>query len=195
MVNIGYVRTSRADQYPENQIRELVAHGIDRNHIFTDEGISGSTPAQERPGFQAMIEFIDLHDVQVLYVYEISRLGRTFYDTIDVVRELEEVRGVIVWSLSPQEGWTQTIDRSMRNLMLSILAWVAERERDNLRERTKAGLQRAKEEGKHLGRPYRDINIKKVREYREKGISWAAISRIMDIPYSTLMRRKEEIEK
>jgi DNA invertase Pin-like site-specific DNA recombinase len=51
-------------------------------------------------------------------------------------------------------------------------------------------LERAKKEGKKLGRPAREINWKEVEKYREKGVSYSAISRILDIPYSTLIRKK-----
>ncbi|MGC8618844.1 MAG: recombinase family protein [Thermoplasmata archaeon] len=73
---------------------------------------------------------------------------------------------------------------------MAIFSWVAEREREMLIERTKNGLERAKKEGKKLGRPAREINWKEVEKYREKGISYSAISRILDIPYPTLIRRK-----
>jgi len=86
------------------------------------------------------------------------------------VRGLEEECGIIVWSLSPKEAWTQTTDRSIGNLMLAIFSWVAERERENLSERTKAGVARARDEGKHIGKPFREINWRKVDEYRAKGI-------------------------
>ena len=72
--------------------------------------------------------------------------------------------------------------------MLSIFSWVADRERENLIERTKLGLARAKAEGKSLGRPQRVIPWKRVRELQDKKISLAAISRILDIPYTTLYR-------
>ena len=88
--------------------------------------------------------------------------------------------GIIVWSLSPKEAWTQTTDGSIRNLMLAIFSWVAERERENLSERTKAGVARARNERKHIGRPFREINWRKVDEYRANGLSWSAVSRVMD---------------
>lgn len=58
---------------------------------------------------------------------------------LDVVRGLEEECGVIVWSLSAKEAWTQATDRSIRNLMLAIFSWVAERERENLSEGRRQG--------------------------------------------------------
>ncbi len=55
--------------------------------------------------------------------------------------------------------------------------------------------QRAREEGKHIGHPFREINWRKVEEYREKGLSWSATSRVMDVPYNTLMRaQKRQLE-
>ncbi len=77
--------------------------------------------------------------------------------------------------------------------MLAIFRWVAERERENLSERTKAGVSRARGEGKHIGRPFREINWRKVEELREKGLSWSAIARVMDVPYPTLVRAKARL--
>jgi len=71
--------------------------------------------------------------------------------------------------------------------MLAIFTWVADRERENLVERTQAGLERARAEGKKLGRPFREIPWKKVDEYLGKGLTLSAVSRLLDIPYSTLV--------
>ena len=59
----------------------------------------------------------------------------------------------------------QTTDRSIRNLMLAIFSWIAERERENLSEWTKSGVARARIEGKYIGRPLREVNCRKVDEY------------------------------
>ena len=192
MIKIGYVRVSREDQNVENQIKVLLDEGLPRESIFVDH-ISGISTMQEREGFARMMQFIKDHTGEpiTLYVFEISRLGRSFLDTLNMVRTLE-VSDVRVWSLSPAESWSRIEDKKLRDLMLSIFSWVADRERENLIERTKLGLARAKAEGIILGRPKRVIPWKRVTELQEKDISLAAISRILDIPYTTLYRHQSQ---
>jgi len=188
MIKIGYVRVSREDQNADNQILLLLDEGLSRDAIYVDH-ISGISTMQEREGFSRMIQFIQEHHGEpiTLYVFEISRLGRSFIETLNMVRTLEE-SGTRVWSLSPAESWSRIDDKKLRDLMLSIFSWVADRERENLIERTKLGIARARAEGTPLGRPKRSIPWKKVRELEEKKISLAAISRMLDIPYTTLYR-------
>ena len=189
MIKIGYVRVSREDQNAENQIQLLLKEGLDRDSIFVDY-VSGISAMEDRDGYTGMREFIkSINDGEAitLYVFEISRLGRSFLETLNTVRNFE-TSGIRVWSLSPAESWSRIEDKKLRDLMLSIFSWVADRERENLIERTKLGLARAKAEGKSLGRPQRVIPWKRVRELQDKKISLAAISRILDIPYTTLYR-------
>jgi putative DNA-invertase from lambdoid prophage Rac len=188
MIKIGYVRVSREDQNAENQILLLLDEGLSRDTIYVDH-ISGISRMQEREGFSRMMQFLQDHHGEpiTLYVFEISRLGRSFIETLNMVRTLEE-SGTRVWSLSPAESWSRIDDKKLRDLMLSIFSWVADRERENLIERTKLGIARARAEGTPLGRPKRSIPWKKVRELEEKKISLAAISRMLDIPYTTLYR-------
>ncbi|MFA6364407.1 recombinase family protein [Methanoregula sp.] len=192
MIKIGYVRVSREDQNVENQIKVLLDEGLPKESIYVDH-ISGISTMQEREGFAKMMQFIKDHTGEpiTLYVFEISRLGRSFLDTLNMVRTLE-VSDVRVWSLSPAESWSRIDDKKLRDLMLSIFSWVADRERENLIERTKLGLARAKAEGIILGRPKRVIPWKRVAELQEKDISLAAISRILDIPYTTLYRHNSQ---
>ncbi len=168
MIKIGYVRVSREDQNAENQIQLLLREGLDRDSIFVDH-ISGISAMEEREGYAGMMDFIkSIHGEEItLYVFEISRLGRSFLETLNTVRNFE-TSGVRVWSLSPAESWSRIEDKKLRDLMLSIFSWVADRERENLIERTKLGLARAKAEGKHLGRPQRVIPWKRVRELQDK---------------------------
>jgi len=70
--------------------------------------------------------------------------------------------------VSKKERWLATTDRSVRNLIMAIFSWIAEREREMLIERTKNGLERAKKEVKRPGRPAKDIEWRKDKEYREK---------------------------
>jgi DNA invertase Pin-like site-specific DNA recombinase len=194
MIKIGYVRVSRDDQNVENQIRLLLDEGLRRESIYVDH-ISGISNMEDREGYTKMMDFIQKNPDQpiTLYVFEISRLGRSFLETLNTVRSLEK-SGIRVWSLSPAESWSRIDDKKLRDLMLSIFSWVADRERENLIERTKLGLARARAEGKHLGRPYRIIPWKRVKELQDKKISLAAISRILDIPYTTLYRHHSQVE-
>ena len=194
MIKIGYVRVSREDQNAENQIKILLEEGLAQDLIYVDH-ISGISTMQDREGFSRMIQFIREHSGEpiTLYVFEISRLGRSFLDTLNMIRSLEE-SGTRVWSLSPAESWSRIDDKSLRDLMLSIFSWVADRERENLIERTKLGIARAKADGVTLGRPRRIIPWKRVQELQEKDIPLAAISRILDIPYTTLYRHNSQRE-
>jgi len=189
--NVAYLRISKKEENVENQ-REAILKFAKEDLVFFQDTISGSVRASERVGFNEMIEYIEKMKPERLYVYEISRLGRSMIETITLIQELE--KRLLVIPVSEKERWLATTDRSVRNLIMAIFSWIAEREREMLIERTKNGLERAKKEGKRLGRPAKDIEWKKVKEYREKGVSYSAISRILDIPYPTLIRRKNLIE-
>ena len=188
--NIAYLRVSKKEENIENQ-REAIKKFANEELIFFEDIISGSTKAEERKGFKEMLEYIEKMRPEKLYVYEISRLGRSMIETISIIQKLE--KSLIVIPVSEKERWLTTTDRSVRNLIMAIFSWVAERERELLIERTKNGIERARKEGKKLGRPAREIDWKKVSDFRNKGISYSAISRILDVPYSTLIRKKSDV--
>jgi len=185
--NIAYLRVSKKEENIENQ-REAIKKFANEDLVFFEDIVSGSTKAEERKGFKEMMEYIEKMRPEKLYVYEISRLGRSMIETISIIQKLEKT--VFIIPVSEKERWLATTDRSVRNLIMAIFSWVAERERELLIERTRNGIERARKEGKKLGRPAREIDWKKVNEYRNKGISYSAISRILDIPYPTLIRKK-----
>lgn len=83
----------------------------------------------------------------------------------------------------------------MRKLVIAVLVWAAERERELLRQRTREGMLRAKLQGKHIGRPRKEIDWKKFQEYRRKGLSLRDCARLLNISYSTLLRRLKEMNK
>ena len=158
----SYVRVSTRKQDVENQRLQIGRFAQERGlslpdeNWFVDDAVSGTIPPLERKGFRDMFEVLQglatedrLKLPRCVLVYEISRLGRTFWEILEAIRALEEYSPII--STSPKESFLQTQDRSMRQLLLSILAWAAEREREVLVQRTIEGVSRAKEEGKHLG--------------------------------------------
>jgi DNA invertase Pin-like site-specific DNA recombinase len=189
---IGYSRVSTRDQDPENQNKILLNSGIPSDYIFIDKGISGTMPAEKRPGFQRAMACLEEHKdtVKFFYVYEISRLGRTTIETVNLIEKLEKM-GVMVWSLSPKESFTQSSDKSVRTLLLMIMSWVAERERENLVERTKLGLDRARSEGKIVGRPKAEIDWSEVDIMREQGKTWEEISKLVGYPIMTIFRARK----
>ena len=189
---IGYTRVSTTDQDPENQIRIIAAEGIPSDYIFVDKGISGTISAEKRPGFQKAMAYINEHkpDVKYLYVYEISRLGRNTLETINLIARLEE-SGVMVWSLSPNEGFTRSSEKGVRQLLIMIMSWMASRERENLSERTKAGIDRARAEGKMIGRPRAELDFAEIDKQRIDGKTWDEIAVALGCNPLTILRARK----
>ena len=98
-----------------------------------------------------MLNLVRTDNVDAVIVYEFSRVGRTFWETLEAIKSIEEFAPLI--SCSPKEIFLQTTDISVRKLMIGILTWVAEREREILIQRTRDGMQRARISGKRIGRP------------------------------------------
>ena len=144
----AYLRVSKNDDVmttanPRLEL-EQAGHRIDYWH---EDTISGSTPALSRPGFSAMLR--NMRDGETLVVSKLDRLGRDAMDVMSTVRSLSarSIR-VIVHSLGGADLTSTT-----GKLLVTMLAAVAEMERDLLVERTRAGVARAKAEGKQIGRP------------------------------------------
>lgn len=194
MTVIGYARISRQDLNIDNQVDLLKEAGA--WPIFQDRGISGAVPPQNRREYQEMIGFIETHNGEpiTLLIYDISRLSRSMAETVHVLDDLDR-RGVVVRSLSPAESFLNVEARDIRRLILIVLAWAAERERANLVERTKAGLARARAEGKVIGRPRKKIDAEEVKRLRSEGISHEQIARRLDCSTSTVYRSLERADR
>lgn len=142
-----YVRVSTAEQTTDNQLLEAQTAGftVQPRHTIA-ETISGSVPASERPGFSKLLDKLDEGDR--LIVTKLDRLGRNTTDVLGTVERLAAM-GVHVHCLA-LKGVDLT--SASGRLHMTVLAAVAQFERDLLIERTHAGLARAKAEGKTLGR-------------------------------------------
>jgi putative DNA-invertase from lambdoid prophage Rac len=151
----AYLRVSTEEQTVMNQKivlqRWALDHGYEILFYFEDSSISGKVTAVRRQGFKEMLDVIKSDSVDAVLVYELSRVGRTFWDTLDAIKAIEQYSPLI--SCSPRETFLQSTEPSIRRLMIGILTWVAEREREMLVQRTKDGMRRAKESGKSIGRP------------------------------------------
>jgi DNA invertase Pin-like site-specific DNA recombinase len=141
MAVVGYARVSTTEQDPQLQLDALEAAGAER--VFTDHA-SGATAA--RPQLTAALDY--LREGDTLTVWRLDRLGRSLRDLIDQVQLLEQ-RGVGLVSITEALDTTTASGR----LTFHIFGALAEFERELIRERTHAGLEAARRQGRTGGRP------------------------------------------
>jgi DNA invertase Pin-like site-specific DNA recombinase len=154
---IAYLRVSTDDQTTENQ-RRIIEARYNVSKWFVEEGVSGTTPAAQRPVMASLLNYVREGDTVV--VVAIDRLGR---NTIDVLTTVEALKAKGVSVVSMREGFDLATPAG--KLMLTMLAAVAELERENIKARQMAGIERARAEGKNLGRK-KDIDDVAVAKWR-----------------------------
>lgn len=186
----AYLRVSTEEQTIQNQRLALEkwaqTHRFQILDFFEDPSVSGKVPAIQRRGFQDMLELVKTAEVDAVLVYELSRVGRTFWDTLDAIKAIEKYAPLI--SCSPRESFLQTTEPSIRKLMISILTWVAEREREMLVQRTKDGMQRARAAGKGIGRPQKLIDKNKLISLLADNQSKIRIAKNLGVSKATLYK-------
>jgi len=144
-----YARVSTFDQEPENQLAELRRYVVSREWSavqYVDKGVSGAK--DRRPALDQLVADARRRKFDVLVCWRLDRLGRNLKHLITLIDELQAV-GVAFVSLA--EGIDATTPAG--KLQMHILGAIAEFERGRIQERVKAGLQRARAQGKRLGRP------------------------------------------
>jgi len=199
----AYLRVSTEDQTVLNQKLAMqkwaINHDFQILEYFEDSAISGKIPAVKRKGFVDMLELIKNETVDAVLIYELSRVGRTFWDTLDAIKAIEAFAPLI--SCSPRESFLQMTEPSVRKLMIGILTWVAEREREMLVQRTKDGISRAKSIGKVVGRPKKELdkdnlirmlalNEPRVQIAKDLGISKATLYKELRVLYQHSQQNK-----
>lgn len=181
----AYLRVSTTDQTTDNQLAEIAASGfsVEPRKVIR-ETISGSVPANQRPGFTALLAKLDEGDI--LVVTKLDRLGRNAMDVRATVEALAGL-GVRVHCLA-LGGMDLTSPAG--KMTMGVIAAVAEFERDLLLERTHTGIARAKAEGKHMGRPatFTPEQAQEVREKLDQGATVAGLAREYNTTRQTIMR-------
>ena len=183
----AYARVSTTGQTTENQIQEIEAAGfhVEPRRIVT-ETISGSTAIAQRRGFSKLMDRLEAGDV--LIVTKLDRLGR---DAIDVSLTVKALAGMGVRVHCLALGGVD-LTSSAGTMTMNVLNAVAQFERDLLIERTQSGLNRAKAEGKTLGRPATLSERQKqaVRDELAAGVSVSALARKLGTSRQTVMRAR-----
>jgi DNA invertase Pin-like site-specific DNA recombinase len=194
----AYIRVSSVEQ-DENVQRDAIGRfasekGIEILGWYVDKGASGVKTFSSRPAAQELLKNLDIAKPDCIIAWSIDRLGRNMLDIMNTVLGLEE-RGVKV--LTIKEDFMHSMDPTLRKLVLSAFAWVAEFERKRIRER----IEEAWRSGKQKGRP-RKIGDREILAYlrRYQGLSLRAIWKIMrsdgkEISYSRLTRRVKKLSQ
>jgi putative DNA-invertase from lambdoid prophage Rac len=186
----GYLRVSTEEQTVLNQ-KIAIRQWADNNNyeildFFEDASISGKVAAIRRPGFNEMMDFVKELHVDAVIVYELSRVGRTFWETLDAVKTVEQFAPLI--SCSPKESFLQTTDTSIRKHMIGILTRVAESEREILIQRTKDGMVRAKQFGKRIGRPKKTLDKDELIVFLSQDVPKRVIAQNLGMSKATLYK-------
>ena len=182
---VGYARVSTEDQDLLRQTFELRGAGCEKIY---QETITGTK--KHRPELDAMLDFIREGDVVV--VCELTRISRSTKDLFSLVEKIEE-KGAKIKSL--KEDWLDTTTAHGK-LLFTMMAGLAQFERDLISERTKSALAAKKAAGVKLGRPRVDDEAleKAVRLYMTKEFEIKEIEQMTKISKSTLYREIDRLK-
>jgi putative DNA-invertase from lambdoid prophage Rac len=182
MATFAYGRVSTKEQTADNQRLEIESAGHAIDYWFSDT-ISGKTSASQRPQFAALLA--QIRNGETLLVSKLDRLGRDAQDVGATVKLLAARKiAVIVLQLGKLD-----LASAAGKMMLTMLAAVAEMERDLLVERTQSGLARAKSEGKTLGRPSKTTTSQRaeiVIKYGQ-GESVSSLARLYEVSRANIL--------
>lgn len=150
----GYARVSSTEQNLDRQIMELQKY-VSRENIITDKASGKDT---EREGYQALKGLFGLREGDTLYITSLDRLSRNKEDIKKELKWFQEkkvrlkILDLPTSLVEIQDGQEWIIDM-VQNILIEVLASIAEQERLTIRKRQREGIEAAKKKGKHLGRP------------------------------------------
>nr|CRY95904.1 hypothetical protein [uncultured prokaryote] len=159
MTVYGYARVSSKEQNLDRQIEALKEYGIEERAIYTDKQ---SGKDFNRKAFKSLVGTDDtmplLHEGDLLVIYSIDRLGRNYTEIQNqwryITKDLKANIKVLDMPLLDTSKHGDDLDSTfISDLVLQILSYVAEKERQNIHARQEQGIRIAKEKGVHMGRP------------------------------------------
>jgi DNA invertase Pin-like site-specific DNA recombinase len=180
---VAYLRVSTDRQTTANQRGEVArlagARGY-RVEVVEEQ----ESAARQRPVLDAVMERARRGEVRAVVVVALDRLDRSHLACMERVAELDRLGCAVI---SVREPWLDTSGPT-RGLLVSIFGWVAEQERRTLIERTKAGIARARREGKRIGRPPAMLprDIEKAKVMRAADAKWKDIGAALGVNADTV---------
>jgi DNA invertase Pin-like site-specific DNA recombinase len=195
MIAAIYARVSTDDgrQDAENQLQQLRTFCSRCQWTLGAEYVDHvSGKSDKRPEFQRMFNASTRREFDILLFWSLDRFSRE--GTLATLKHLERLTASGV-------GWKSFTEQYLDSLgpfsdaVLSILACIAKQERIRISERTRAGMDRAKRQGTHCGRPKRVFRMDRAVELRDQGLSWRAIGAELDVSFMTAKRLVEGVTK
>ena len=148
----GYMRVSTKEQKEDRQLVALLEQGVPRENIYMDKQ-SGKDFARSQ--YKKLVRKLDEHSV--LFIKSIDRLGRNYTDLMEQWRIITKEKGadivVLDMPLLDTRREKNLIGTLISDIVLTVFSYVAENERENIRQRQKEGIAVAKEKGVKFGRP------------------------------------------
>lgn len=183
-----YLRVSTIEQTTANQERELrqaaERAGWEVVKVYKDHGISGAKDRGKRPAFDALCRDATKRQFDVVMAWSVDRLGRSLQDLVTFLSELHALK---VDLFLHQQGLDTTTPAG--KALFQMLGVFAEFERSIIQERVRAGLARAKSEGKTLGRPRIAADVETaVKATLASGIGMMKTAKLHQIGVGTVVR-------
>ena len=194
----GYARVSSTEQNLDRQIEALLEYGVEERDIVTDKQ---SGKDFERPRYKHLLRRLRPGDL--LYVLSIDRLGRNYEEIQKQWRFLTKEKGIDICVLDMPLLDTRAKGRDLTgtfiaDLVLQILSYVAQTERENIRQRQMEGIAAAKRQGVKFGRPALPLpdNFDEIhRAWRGKKLTLKQAARKCGMPEGTFYAKAVRLEK
>src|SRR5215831_15278523 len=189
-----YARVSTSDQNCELQLRDVREYVARRGWTIQDEYVDAgwSGAKANRPALNRLMTDARARRVDAVICWKLDRFGRSLVNCVSAIQELSSL-GVRFIAVS------QGLDTDQANptsqLLLHILAAVAQFERELIRERVAAGMNIARANGKAIGRPRRVFDRQRALVLRQQGLSYPAIARELGVGLGTVVRAVDGLSK
>ena len=193
----GYARVSSRDQNEERQILALLEMGVPEQNIYVDKQ---SGKDFNRPQYKKMLRRVKQDDL--IYIKSIDRLGRNYTEILDQWKVITKDKRVDLYVMDMPILDTRReknlLGTFISDLVLALLSYVAENERNNIRQRQAEGIAAAKARGVHFGRhpnPLPENFYEVYQQWKMKKISVSEAARQCGMPQTTFFERARAYEK
>ena len=183
----GYIRVSSTDQNEDRQLIALNEKGVEKQNIYMDKQ---SGKDFDRPGYQKMAR--KLRQGDLLYIKSIDRLGRNYEEIQEQWRYLIKKKQVdivvIDMPLLDTRRGKDLVGTFLADIVLQVLSFVAQNERENIKQRQAEGIAAAKARGVKFGRPQRPVpdNFEEVaKKWKRGSITGVRAAELTGLPIAT----------